>query len=164
MQDLIKKLEDFFAKAPHLPNDIREIIVKIAPYLAIIGIVLSVLALPALLGFGMMGAPAAMMVGGGRFGGMILLAGLFSIANLILLILAFPGLQKRQASGWNYVFYSVLLGAVQSLLSLNLIGLIVFTTLELYILFEVKSHYHGGAHHGGEHHHTEHHHTEHHQQ
>lgn len=163
MHDLIKKLEDFFAKAPHLPNDIREIIVKIAPYLAIIGIVLSVLALPALLGFGMMGAPAAMMVGGSRFGAMMLLAGVFTVANLVLLILAFPGLKARTQQGWMYVFYSVLLGAVQSLLSLNVVGLIVFTTIELYILFEVKSHYHGGhashGHHEGEHH--EHHHAEH---
>ncbi|MDQ5962557.1 MAG: hypothetical protein QG653_364 [Patescibacteria group bacterium] len=157
MHDLIKKLEDFFAKAPHLPNDIREIIVKIAPYLAIIGIVFSVLALPALFSIFTIGAPAMMMAGGGGFGGMILLTGLFAVANMVLLILAFPGLQKRQASGWNYVFYSVLLGAVQSILAFNLVGLIVFTTLSLYILFEVKHFYHGGHvshghHEGGEHH------------
>lgn len=140
MHDVIKKLEDFFAKAPHLPNDIREIIVKIAPYLAIIGIVFSVPAIFALFGIGLMTAPVVMM---GGYGGMWMLAGAFAIANLVLLVLAFPGLKARTQKGWMYTFYSVLLGAVQSLLSLNLVGLIIFTTLELYILFEVKSHYHG---------------------
>ena len=154
MHELITNLEGFFAKAPHLPNNVRELIVKVSPYLAIIGIVFSIPAIFGLLGLGFVTAPfrmiggygAGLAAGGygmmGGFGAFWFLAGIFAIVNMVLLILAFPGLKSRSEKGWRYVFYVALLGALQNLLSFNLVGLIIFTTLNLYILFEIKSHYH----------------------
>lgn len=50
LNQLETKLEDIFGKqAPQLPPNIKELLVKIAPYLAILGVVISVPAILALL-------------------------------------------------------------------------------------------------------------------
>lgn len=132
----------FLKKAPALPKNIKEVIVTLAPWLEIVGVVLSLPALMAVIGFN------AMMYGtpyGGYYtansGGSFSLASIFLIAGLILMVLAIPGLFKRSRMGWNYVYYSVLLNAIYSLVTMQLFGLIVGTLISLYLLFQVRSYY-----------------------
>ena len=57
--DIVGILEDFFKKAPPLPDNIREVIVKIAPWVALIFGVLGILA-----GLGAIGiSPVALFAG-----------------------------------------------------------------------------------------------------
>lgn len=141
MKQLNKTLEVYLVKkAPALPKNIKEILVKFAPWLAIIGVVLSIPALLTLFGLGAMmySLPyGAYGVGRGGFS----LAALFLVATAVLEALAVPGLMKRKMAGWNFLYYGVWLSAVYSLLSYDLIGLVVGLVISLYLLFQVKSYY-----------------------
>jgi hypothetical protein len=120
----MKKLEEILdlylvKKAPSIPTNIKEIIVKFFPYIALVALILS---LPSFLGI-------------------LGLASLFLIATLILDIIALPGLFARKYNGWKYLYYASLINAIYALVRFDLGSLIIGTTLSLYILFQVKSYY-----------------------
>lgn len=143
MNQLNKTLELYLVKkAPALPKNIKEILVKIAPWLSIIGVVLSIPAVLAIFGFSAMmsglpyGAYGMMRAGGG-----FSLAAVFLVATAVLEALAIPGLMKRKLAGWNFLYYAVWVGAISTLLSYDIVGLVVSTLISLYLLFQVKSYY-----------------------
>ena len=72
-------------------------------------------------------------------------SGQLAYNSLVLYAIAVPGLFHRQAKGWNYSFYAVLVNGVGQLLVFNIIGLIVSLAISFYILFQVKPYYFGGA-------------------
>ena len=136
------KLEDFLnlyfgQKAPALPDNIKEFIVKYGPY---ISLVLMVLSLPALLpAFGITGITAPFSyLGGVRYGLTFSFNALLTLAVAVLEIVALPGLFKRKLSAWRLMYYSSLVGVLQALLAVNLGGLIIGATLSFYCLFQIK--------------------------
>ena len=138
---LEKQLELYLVdKAPAIPKGWRELIVKIAPWLSVIMVVVSLPAILAVFGLTAVFSPFAYMAAGGHGTGLTL-SWFFLIAMMILEILAIPGLFKRAKSAWYLLFYATLLGAVQNLIMFNLGGLIIGTLLSLYILFQVKQYY-----------------------
>lgn len=140
MDSLTKSLETYLVKqAPSLPKNIKEILVKIAPWLEIVSVVVTV---PVI--FGLMGFNAMMY--GTTYGGYVAttsfsLPTIFVLVGFILMLLAIPGLFNRTKMGWNYVYYSVLINAVYSLISYQFFGMIVGTLVSLYVLFQIKSYY-----------------------
>ncbi len=143
MNQLIKWLDLYFGqKAPQLPGKAKEFLVKIAPWLAIIGVVLAIPAILAVFGFSrfafsMMGSYGYMGYNG--FGA----AWIFLLAGAILNALAIPGLRKRSMAGWNFVFYGVLVSGLQNLLMMNIVGMIISLAIGFYILFQVRPLYTG---------------------
>lgn len=141
LSELETKLDDIFGKkAPQLPENIKEIIVKIAPYLAVIGVVFALPAILAILGIGTLAAPLALMGGVGTLGGFTI-SMIFTAVMIVIQIMAIPGLFKRSLSAWRLLFYASLLSAASSLFSLQLGSLIIGTAISFYILFQVKSYY-----------------------
>src|SRR3989339_948261 len=143
MEGLIEKLDLYLVKkAPALPKNVKDIIVSVAPWLEVIGAIFTLPAIFALFGFNAMmyGTPYGGYVAAGTGYGFSI-ASLFLFAGLVLMILAIPGLFKRSMVGWNYVFYSVLLNAIYSLITMQLFGLIIGSLLSLYLLFQVKGYY-----------------------
>lgn len=137
----LTKAEDFLAdifekKAPALPDSAKEAIVKYGPYVMI---VLLVLAVPALLG--LLGLAGALSAATGVNGLSVLLSAVFLIVNLVLEGLSIPLLLKRKMGGWKLSFYSSLASAVYSLVSGNLVGLVLGTLISFYILFQIRSKY-----------------------
>lgn len=132
-------------KAPQLPKEWKEFIVKVAPYLAIFGVVFGIPAVLALFGFSAfvlpIGTLGGMMSGRPFLGVGYIVNVLFLVGVIILEALAISPLFKRSKTGWNYMFYATLLGAIQNLVSFNVGGLIIGTLLSLYILFQVKELY-----------------------
>ncbi len=132
-------------KAPSLPKDWKEFLIKVSPYLAILGVI--VLAPTVLAAFGL----SAFIVPFGTMGGMMsgrpflglnyLLSVLFIGAEMVFMALAISPLFKRAKKGWQYLYYAALLGGVSSLIRFDLGGLIIGTGLSLYILFQVKEYY-----------------------
>ena len=142
MKDLIKKLELYFGKkAPQLPKEVKEWIVKLAPYLAILGVLVALPSVLTLLGLnGMMRGFYSYSYRSNM--------GLYMIINLVSLVLyaiAIPGLFKKNAQGWNFTFYSILVSLLGSLLMFNLGGFVVGLIVGFYFLFQVKAYYFGGA-------------------
>lgn len=143
MDGLIQTLDLYLVKkAPALPKSFKELIVKFAPWLEIIGAVFTLPAIFSILGFNAMmyGTPYGGYVAA-RTGFNFSLAMFFLLASFALMLLAIPGLFKRSKMGWNYVFYAVLLNAVYSLLNMNLFNLIIGSLISLYLLFQVRSYY-----------------------
>jgi len=132
-------------KAPFaIPAGGKEFIVKIAPYLVIIGAILLLPAIFAAIGLSAFVAPFAMMGAYGYghvWGFRVIISLIVSVIALILEIIAVPGLFKLTRNGWNMVFYASIVSFVGSILSLNIIGGIIGAIIGWYILFQVKDMY-----------------------
>ena len=141
----LTQLEDtlnlyFGKKAPPIPENIKEFIVKYFPYLVIVGLVLTLPGIFIAFGLRSFLSPYTYM-GGVRSGFIFSFWGLFSIAALVLEIMALPGLFKRSKQSWEYLFYASLITALGSLLSLNLGSLIIGALISFYLLFQIKPYY-----------------------
>lgn len=148
------KLDEMLVKkAPfQLPEAARKWIADYAWILALIGVILGALTFfPLLTVVGLLSG-----IGVAVGAGFAVIAAWISLAVLgaytIVLAIAVPKLKKKQASGWNLVFYSTLFffaydvvnwlrAPVAGLFSLvlNVIG----TVIGLYFLFQVRSYFKG---------------------
>lgn len=135
-------LEEYLVKkAPFtLPDNIKEIIVKFAPWITLILLVLALPGILFVLGVGTFLMPVSYL-GGVRAGAGFSIAMIFTVITLVLEVIALPGLFKRSIKAWRLIYYSSLVSAVGSLISFNLGALIIGTLISLYILFQVKEKY-----------------------
>ena len=141
LSQIEEKLELYFGKkAPSMPENIKELIVKYSPYLSII---MLLLALPALLlAFGLttIAMPFA-YVGNLHTGFSFSFTALLSLISLILEVMAIPGLFKRSKKSWKYMFYASLISLLSSILALNLSSVVIGGAISFYILFQIKALY-----------------------
>jgi uncharacterized membrane protein len=159
---LEQTLKEIFAdKAPPLPESGKKLLVQYAPWLALIGGILSAWAAWNMWhwahiantyvnyanqinqAFGNSTLSASRL----NFGvwlGILVLA-----IQAVLLLLAFPGLRDRKKTGWNLVYYSVLVsiayGVVVMFTSYGGFGSLLWTligaAIGFYFLFQVRSRY-----------------------
>ncbi len=140
---LEKMLDEYLGKkAPAMPENIKETLVSFAPYLAIIGIVISLPAIFAIVGIGAMLGPLGALTGAAYVYGPAYYIGIVGlIISAILEGLAIPGLFKRTATAWRFMYYASLVSFVASILQGNLVSAIIGALIGLYILFQVKNKY-----------------------
>jgi hypothetical protein len=140
--DLVAVLEPHFAKAPALPNNAKDILVKVLPWIALIFGILGVLG--SIAGLGLLTAFSPLALFGGAEGvasyGTGFIASLFWLVSSALMLAAYPGLAGRKLKGWNLMFYSEVASAAGAVLSLSLGG-VVGVLIGVYLLFQIKSHY-----------------------
>ncbi len=142
---LMTRLQDFLElylvkKAPAIPDNAKEIIVKYSPYISLI---IAIFLLPTILlslGLGALLAPFAFM-GGYTYGASFSIGTLIALISIILECTAIPGLFSRKLSAWNFVFYASIATALGELLSFNIGNMIIGTAISWYFLFQVKSYY-----------------------
>ena len=141
MNQLMKMLDEYLVKkAPALPKNIKDVLVKFAPWVSIITLVLALPAVLAVLGMG--GLVSGMMWATNYgYGGGYWLATVVLIVSLVLQGLAIPGLFARTKNGWDMSFYATLVGAVHNLVTGSWVSLIVGTLLSWYFLFQIRSYY-----------------------
>lgn len=135
-------LEEYLVKkAPFtLPDRWREAIVKFAPWMNLILMIVALPALLALFGLGAIFTPFSYL--GGIQTGLNYTLGLTVAAIAVVLNgLAIPGLFKRTRQGWMFLFYATLVGVVENAIHFNIGGLIIGSLLSLYILFQVREYY-----------------------
>lgn len=150
-KQLVKPLEGLYAKAPALPVGAREFIVNIAPWVALILGVLSVVGFAlSLLGWGTLATLAPLAAGmQAGFTGLLLVASVLGLVSGVLYLLAFQPLKKRALRGWNLLFWILLISAVSSVVSgvavvfspFSVVWTLVWLAVELYFLLQVKSYY-----------------------
>lgn len=140
-------LEEYLVeKAPfQLPKNVKEIIVKLAPYFAIIGVVMGIPGVLALFGAGTILAPLGLVGGmmtGRPFLGLGYIVSVVFLGVMILLEgLAIPGLFSRSKKAWTYLYWSALVGVLQNIISFNIGGLVIGGLISMYFLFQVKEYY-----------------------
>lgn len=145
MKSSLKQLEDtlslyFGKKAPQIPDNIKDLIVKFTPWLILL---LLIMALPAILfalGLGAIAAPFAFL-GGVHAGVSFGFGMLITIISVVLELMALPGLFKTQAKSWRLLYYSVLVGFVGSIFSYNILGGTISVAISLWVLFQIKDKY-----------------------
>ena len=144
MDKFIEQLDLYFGKkAPQLPRGIKEFLVKIAPYLAIISVALFAISIFPLLtaGFGSLGAVGYYGAGFSRTGLFVHL--IVSVIVSVIYLMAIPGLFKRSIRSWNLIFYATLITAIGSLLTFSIARLILGLLIGCYGLFQVRTYYTG---------------------
>jgi len=134
-RDLVGFLDFYLVqRAPfQIPAEIRELLVKFGPWIAVVLLVLSVPGLLLVLGLGTVLLP----FGVGYDSGFGFHAVAF-LAQIALLVFALPGLFTRKQSAWKLLLYSQLIGIAASLLAGNLIWAIVGGLIGLYLLFQIR--------------------------
>ncbi|HUD20654.1 MAG TPA: hypothetical protein VMQ44_01135 [Candidatus Saccharimonadales bacterium] len=153
MEAKTKGLDAFFerifvTKAPYqLPENVREWIVKYSPW---ISLVLVIILLPAIVaGLGLGAVLGGLSFIGGVSTGMFFWFGfILGVVQLVLLLMALPGLFKRKLSAWRLIYYSALIAIASSIVTNlgymtigSLIWALVWDAVELYFLFQIKSKY-----------------------
>lgn len=147
-KDSLKQLEvtldGFFGKkAPALPQNIKEIIVKIAPYLIIISVIVTLPAIFLLLG---LGGLTTMMAPFGDVRSVssiptMWISILLLVPVVILEAMAIPGLFSKTATAWKYLYWAQIISVVSSLAQFNIIGAFISALIGFYLLFQVRSLY-----------------------
>ena len=139
---LVQTLEDFYKKAPALPPNAREALVKIAPILSLIfGILGIIVGIVGVLSLSVL-APLALLVsrhGTGYGGGFI--AALTLLVSSGLMLAAYPGVKAHKMKGWEMLFWSEVVSIVGSIIQLDIVSAIISGLIGFYILFQIKSYY-----------------------
>lgn len=137
---LENQLVDVFTKAPHLPQNIRDILITIAPWLALI---FGILGVVSLLAIGSLWVVLTVVTLGATLWMMVhVLIGLISSG---LALWAYPGLKAGLKTGWDKLFWSQIVSTIGIILSIFWstfsVGSIVGVLIGFYLLFEIRSHY-----------------------
>lgn len=137
-------LAPLFAKAPHLPPNIRQSLVDIVPWLALIGGVLGIAGILSAGMFTSMIFSFSFMVGG-MMSTVYAVGMLLGGVSAVLYLLAYQPLSQHRKTGWNYLFYALLLSVVSFALNLiagyGMAGQAVGLLLGLWLLFEIRDAY-----------------------
>ncbi len=124
----------FTDKAPfQLPEEFREGFAKYIPYVAVVLLPLSLLAI--LFGGGMA------ILSGFFLNIRVSLALLVMVASLIVGALAIPGLFKRTRESWTKMYIADLLYILSAIISFDIVSIIISFLIGLFILFQVRSKY-----------------------
>ena len=141
MKQLDDKLELYLVKkAPSIPDNWKEILVKITPWLMIVFAIFAIPSLLMVLGINIFALPFSYL-GNLRYGTSFSINMLLAAVILVLQLMAIPGLLKRAKKGWNLVYYAVLVGVLQNIVSFSIGGLLIGSLLSLYILYQIKEKY-----------------------
>ncbi len=140
----IDQVGEPFKTVPHLPKNIVDIFVKLAPWGAILGAVLGVLGGLSIFTLGLAGSALTLnplfMVG-------TLIEAVIMLVRAVLLFMAFKPLQDQQMKGWIYIFWSMMLSVVSMVAFLidghiaSIVGTVIGVLIGLYVLFEMRSSY-----------------------
>jgi len=144
LNDLAKLLDKYYLKLPAFPKDIKDFIVSISPWLALIfGIIAILSGISFFGGFSILSSVAFYAgVRGYVFVGYLSTAIL--LIQGIIELLAFSPLKARVVRGWNLLYYSLILSVVSSIITLNvgsLLGSIIGALIGYYFLYQIKSYY-----------------------
>lgn len=139
--DIIKTMEEWFAKFPAIPKNGRDVLAKIAPWLALIFGILGILVGISGLGIFTMLSPFAYMGGAGAMYGTGFLSALIYLVGSILLLASYPGLKARKYNGWKLLFWSEAVNLVGGLVSLAIVSAVIGALIGFYLLFQIRSYY-----------------------
>ena len=131
---------------PTLPRSVTDLLVKVGPWLALIGgILLLLVTVPGTLLL-LLFSPLAAMGGGGLGYVGLILDLVISAIGAVMSILAFGGLRGRKLGGWALLFWASILYFVAGLFPFSIggvIGALLGAAISLYVLFQVKPYYDG---------------------
>lgn len=136
--NIINWFDSIYSKFPKFGTELRDFIVKILPFIVIIGGVLVTFASITEI----VGSPFLSIFtlnGGAKIFQTLLIVNVLGIIQGVLMVAAYRPLRRKSKNGWRLVFWSQILWSLAALITLSpsfILGL-----LFLYPLFQVRSHY-----------------------
>jgi hypothetical protein len=120
---------------------LKPTIVKYAPWINLVLLVLMAPVILLALGIGAVALPFSGLAGAGAATGLSL-AMMALVFQVVLMVAAVPGLFARKRVGWNLAFYGVIFALVYNVLTVSgiLVGLID-ALIGSYVLFQIRSYY-----------------------
>lgn len=140
LDSLTKSIEKLYAGLPAIPGSWRDVIVSIAPWLALVFGILGVFGSLSAFGISTVLSPLVVLGGGVGTATTLIVVSIIGLVTSILMLIAFPSLLKRKMLGWKYLFWAELLGIVSSIVSFSVTG-VVLGLVWLYFLFQIKPAY-----------------------
>ena len=137
---IVKTVEDVYAKLPALPKGGRDFLYTVAPWVALIFGILSVLGSLSAFGLSAVFSPFAAMGGSTGFAAQLLIASALGVVEGVLMVVSFPSLRKGVMKGWTLLFWAEVLGIVGSVVLVS-VGGVIGGLIGLYLLFQIKSYY-----------------------
>lgn len=107
------QLVDLFEKAPHLPKEVRDILITIAPWCAIIFGILGIVAIFTAGIFSLFLTLATFGLAIGLFIPVVI-----GLVAAILALMAFPGLNTGIKDGWDKLFWSQIVSVIGMVVSI----------------------------------------------
>lgn len=140
-QDFARSVAALFAPLPNAPKGFISFLVKIAPYMVLIGGVLTLLGSPLL---GILSVVSFITFNPFIVAGMVMMT-VFSVLSAVILFMAYEPLLKRKHDGWMLLFWSSMFSFAQTLLQIllgrnNGFGLIG-VAIGFYIVFQMHNWY-----------------------
>jgi len=124
---------------PALPDNIIETLVKISPWLAVVG---TVMGIPVVLSLLKLNQVASIYgITGLDFGWGYQVSQMVLVVQMVLTGLSIQGLFARKLSAWRLMYYAVWINLLSSLLMSNVISMLISGAISFYILFQVKKSY-----------------------
>lgn len=141
--EVISTMQQWFEKAPALPKNARETLVRITPILALVFGILGILGSIAGLGLLTALSPFAVFTGAAGMSsyGTGFIAALIWLAASALMLAAVPGLKAHTSNGWNLLFWSEITHFVGSIIALSIVSGIISALIVFYLLFQIRSYY-----------------------
>lgn len=165
LDNLEKALDDVFVKkAPKLPASAKKVIVDWLPWINLVFGILALWGAWALWSWANTvtrwtdyANELSVALGGSkvvddRLTVVVWLALIVLAVEALLYIMAFPATRDKKKSGWNLMFYALLVNAVYGVVTLfssyggasNLIGYLIGSAIGLYFLFQIRDMYISG--------------------
>ncbi len=164
LETIENKMATAFKDVPALPDSSKEALAKVWPWLALIGGVLQLLAALALyhlanyasrvidLANSLSAYYSGQPVGPSSFDKTLIYLGvLMLVVDAVILLLAFPKLQKREKGGWNLLFLGALINLVYGVVQIftynrgigSFVGSLIGSLIAFYLLFQVREKFGG---------------------
>lgn len=124
---------------PALPENVIETLVKLSPWLAILGTVMGIPAILAL--FRLNQFAAYYNVPGMGFGWSYQVHNVLFIVQMIIMALSIQGLFARKLSAWRLMYYAAWVSLLSSLLSSGIVSMLIGGLVSFYLLFQIKGSY-----------------------
>ena len=133
-------MQNFFAKVPPLPPELISLLVKVAPFLALLGGVFGALGL---LSLGKLDGEYGRLIGAAAYGStwQYYVSIIGGAVSAVIYLLAFTPLRAQKKRGWDLMYYGFLITLVLHLVTFSILSLAVGFLLGGWILFQVKPHY-----------------------
>lgn len=143
MENLFKSFDRLFNQylyksMPKLSKGVRATIEGALPWFVLVMSIFAVFGMFATLGLGAIASP--FMILGKRSFTMFWLSWGVAAVQLVLEVMAIPGLFNKRRAAWMLLYYSNTLGLLMSIISFSVGGIILALFL-IYVLYQVKSSY-----------------------
>ncbi len=135
-----EKILNLFKTLPKTPANINDFLVTVAPYLSLIGGVLSLLSVASVIFM----RNALLYTTSIFYNPMMALSPVYIISSIltgILLVVAFADLKNKKVFGWRLLFWSSNISILTSLLGFDFVSAVLGGFISWYILAQVRPSY-----------------------